>query len=65
MGARHNPYFRKLLVGFEVAMELAECLDAEVVVFAVAQLPKPATMVEVRRSWTMLVNTTRQFSKSL
>jgi nucleotide-binding universal stress UspA family protein len=57
MGARHNPYFRKLLVGFdgsaqakkavEVAMELAECLDAEVVVFAVARLPKPATMVEV------------------
>lgn len=57
MGARQNPYFRKLLVGFdgssqarravEVAMELAECLDAEVVVFAVARLPKPATMVEV------------------
>jgi nucleotide-binding universal stress UspA family protein len=57
MGARHNPYFRKLLVGFDgspqakravdVAMELAECLDAEVVVLAVAWLPKPATMVEV------------------
>ena len=57
MGARHNPYFRKLLVGFdgspqakravEVAMELAECVDAEVVVIAVALLPKPATMVEV------------------
>jgi nucleotide-binding universal stress UspA family protein len=46
MGTRHNPYFRKLLVGFDgspqakravdVAMELAECLDAKVVVFAVA-----------------------------
>jgi nucleotide-binding universal stress UspA family protein len=57
MGARHNPYFRKLLVGFDgspqakravdVAMELAGCLDAEVVVFAVAWLPKPATIVEV------------------
>jgi nucleotide-binding universal stress UspA family protein len=57
MGARHNPCFRKLLVGFdgspqaekavEVAMQLSECLDAEVVVFAVAWLPKPATMVEV------------------
>jgi len=51
------PNFRKLFVGFdgspqvkravEVAMELAECVDAEVVVIAVAQLPKPATMVEV------------------
>lgn len=58
MGARHNPYFRRLLVGFdaspqaekavEVAMQLSGCLDAEVVVFAVASLPKPATMVEVR-----------------
>jgi nucleotide-binding universal stress UspA family protein len=58
MGARHNPYFRKLLVGFdgspesekavEVAMQLSECLDATVVVFAVAQLPKPATRVEVQ-----------------
>ncbi len=58
MGARHNPYFRRLLVGFdgspqaeravEVAMQLSACLDAEVVVFAVAWLPKPATMVEVR-----------------
>lgn len=57
MGSRHNPYFRKLLVGFDgspqakravdVAMELAECRDAEVVVLAVAWLPKPATMVEV------------------
>jgi len=57
MAARHNPCFRKLLVGFdnslqakkavEVAMQLSECLDAEVVVFAVARLPKPATMVEV------------------
>jgi len=46
MDARHNPCFRKLLVGFdnslqakkavEVAMQLSECLDAEVVVFAVA-----------------------------
>ncbi len=57
MGARHNPYFRKLLVGFdaspqaeravEVAMQLSQCLDAEIVLFAVAWLPKPATRVEV------------------
>lgn len=54
---RHNPYFRKLLVGFdgsthaekafEVALELAECLDAQILVLAVARLPEPATMVEV------------------
>jgi len=54
---RHNPYFRKLLVGFdgsmhaekafEVAMEMAECLDAQILVLAVARLPEPATMVEV------------------
>ena len=54
---RHNPYFRRLLVGFdgsphaekaaEVAMELAECLDAEVLLFTVARLPEPATIVEV------------------
>jgi nucleotide-binding universal stress UspA family protein len=58
MRARHNPYFRRLLVAFdgspqskkavEVAMQLSACLDAEIVVFAVAQLPKPATMAEVR-----------------
>jgi nucleotide-binding universal stress UspA family protein len=57
MGARHNRYFRKLLVGFdaspqaekavEVAMQLSQCLDAEIVLFAVAWLPKPATRVEV------------------
>jgi nucleotide-binding universal stress UspA family protein len=54
---RHNPYFRRLLVGFDgsshaekavdVAMELAECIDADVLVFAVARLPEPATIVEV------------------
>jgi nucleotide-binding universal stress UspA family protein len=54
---RHNPYFRRLLVGFDgslhaekaadVAMELAECLDAEILLFAVARLPEPATIVEV------------------
>jgi len=54
---RHNPYFRKLLVGFDgsthaekatdIAMELAECLDAQVLLFAVAHLPEPATIVEV------------------
>jgi nucleotide-binding universal stress UspA family protein len=32
-------------------MQLSKCLDAEVVVFAVAWLPKPATMVEVRAIW--------------
>jgi len=54
---RHNPYFRKLLVGFDgspyaekaadVAMKLADCLDAEILLFAVARLPEPATIVEV------------------
>jgi len=54
---RHNPYFRKLLVGFDgsthaekaadVAMELAECLDVEILLLAVARLPEPATIVEV------------------
>jgi nucleotide-binding universal stress UspA family protein len=57
MGGRRNPYFRKLLVGFdgspqaeravEVGLELASCLDAELLILAVAHLPKPATIVEV------------------
>jgi nucleotide-binding universal stress UspA family protein len=61
MGARHNPYFRKLLVGFdcspqaeravEAAMELAACLDAEVLVFAMASPPVPATIVEVHATF--------------
>jgi len=58
MRRRHNPYFRKLLVGFdgsqpaeratEVAMELAECLDTEILLFAVARPPEPATLVELK-----------------
>ena len=57
MGRRHNPCFRKLLVGFdgsepatratEVAMQLAECLDTEILLFAVARPPEPAPLVEV------------------
>ena len=60
MGAGRNPYFRKLLVGFdgspeaeravEVGMELASCLNAELLVLSVAHLPKPATIVEVQAS---------------
>ncbi len=45
MGARYNYYFRKLLVGFDdspqskkavdVAMDLAECMDAKLLAFSV------------------------------
>jgi nucleotide-binding universal stress UspA family protein len=55
---RRNPYFRRILVGYdgspqadravEVAFSLAELTDCKVLVLAVASLPKPATMVEVR-----------------
>jgi nucleotide-binding universal stress UspA family protein len=56
-GRRHNPYFRKILVGYDgsepseravdVAISLARCTDAEILVMAVARPPEPATMVEV------------------
>ena len=56
-GKRQNPHFRKLLVGYDgspqsekavdIAFSLAECLDATVLVFAVARPPEPATSVEL------------------
>lgn len=56
-GKRHNPHFRKLLVGYDgsnesekavdVALSLAECVDASVLVFAVARPPEPSTSVEL------------------
>jgi nucleotide-binding universal stress UspA family protein len=56
-GRRHNPYFRKILVGYDgspqsekaadVALSLAQCVDATVLVFAVARPPEPATSVEL------------------
>ena len=61
MGDRRNPYFRKLLVGFDgspsarravdVGINPAYCLDAELFVLAVAHLPKPATVAEVHASF--------------
>jgi Universal stress protein family len=55
-GKRHNPHFRKLLVGYDgspqsekavdIAFSLAECLDATVLIFAIARPPEPATSVE-------------------
>jgi nucleotide-binding universal stress UspA family protein len=57
-GKRQNTYFRKLLVGYDgspqsekavdVAFSLAECLDASVLIFAVARPPEPATSVELQ-----------------
>ncbi len=54
---RTNPHFRKILVGYDgsaqaekaadVAISLAQCLDAKVLVFAVARPPEPATSVEL------------------
>lgn len=56
-GRRQNPHFRKILVGYDgsaqaekaadVALYLAESLDATVLLFAVARPPEPATSVEV------------------
>ena len=56
-GQRHNPHFRKLLVGYDgspqsdkavdIGFSLAECLDATVLVFAVARPPEPSTSVEL------------------
>jgi nucleotide-binding universal stress UspA family protein len=56
-GRRHNPHFHKILVGYggsahsekavDVAISLARCLDAKVLVFAVTRLPEPATSVEL------------------
>jgi nucleotide-binding universal stress UspA family protein len=56
-GKRQNPHFRKLLVAYDgspqsekavdVAFSLAECLDATVLIFAVARPPEPPTSVEL------------------
>ena len=56
-GRRHNPQFRKLLVGYDgspqsdkavdVALSLADCVDSAVLVFAVARPPEPATSAEL------------------
>jgi nucleotide-binding universal stress UspA family protein len=57
-GKRQNTYFHKLLVGYDgspqsekavdVAFSLAGCLDATVLVFAVARPPEPSTSVELQ-----------------
>jgi nucleotide-binding universal stress UspA family protein len=56
-GKRQNPHFRKLLVGYDgspqsekavdMAFSLAQCLDATILIFAVARPPEPATSVEL------------------
>lgn len=56
-GKRQNPHFRKLLIGYDgspqadkavdIGFSLAECLDATVLVFAVARPPEPSTSVEL------------------
>jgi nucleotide-binding universal stress UspA family protein len=56
-GRRHNPHFRKILVGYDgsaqsdkavdVALSLAECVDATVLVFAIARPPEPSTSAEL------------------
>jgi len=56
-GRRHTAHFRKILVGYDgseaseravdVAIDLAQCTDAEILVLAVARPPEPATRVEV------------------
>ena len=57
MGRRQNAFFRKILVGYDgsaqsekavdVALSLGQCLDAAILVFAVARPPEPATSVEL------------------
>lgn len=56
MGRRHSQ-FKKILIGYdgsaqaekaaETGLALAQSLDAEALLFAVARPPEPATMVEV------------------
>jgi nucleotide-binding universal stress UspA family protein len=56
-GRRHTARFRKILVGYDgseaseravdVAIDLARCTDAQILVLAVARPPEPATRVEV------------------
>jgi len=57
MTGRRQSQFKKMLIGYdgsapsdkatESALALAQCLDAKVLLFAVARPPEPATMVEV------------------
>jgi nucleotide-binding universal stress UspA family protein len=57
MTGRRHSQFRKILVGFdgsqqsekaaEVALALATSLDSQLLLFAVARPPEPATMVEL------------------
>ena len=54
---RHNPYFRRLLVGydgssqskkaFDVALSFAQCVYSRLLIFAVARPPEPSTSVEL------------------
>jgi nucleotide-binding universal stress UspA family protein len=71
-GRRHNTYFRKILVGYDgsaaseravdVAISLAQCTDAEILVLAVARPPEPATRVEVE---AVLDNAKEHFEEGL
>jgi nucleotide-binding universal stress UspA family protein len=71
-GSKIQLLFRKLLVGFDdspqskkavdVAMDLAECMDAKLLAFSVIWLPKPATRVEVRAT---LDDETERYSAAL
>jgi nucleotide-binding universal stress UspA family protein len=64
-GKRQNAYFRKLLVGYDgspqsekavdVAFSLAECLDATVLIFAVARPPEPSTSRDLHVNTDMAV----------
>lgn len=56
-GRRHNPYFRRFLVGYDgsaesekavdVALALGEYMDSTVLVFAVARFSAPGTSAEL------------------
>jgi nucleotide-binding universal stress UspA family protein len=56
-GRRHDPHFRKIVVGYDgsvpseravdIAINLAHCTDSKIVVLAVARPPEPATSVEL------------------
>jgi nucleotide-binding universal stress UspA family protein len=56
-GRRTNPRFRKIMVAYDsskqaekavdVARELAGCMDAKLLILAVARPPEPATSVEL------------------
>jgi nucleotide-binding universal stress UspA family protein len=68
---RHDSIFRKILVGYDgskysehavsVALNLAHCCDAKLLVFAVARPPEPATRVELE---AMLDDAREHFEES-